>query len=256
MRPAWLLALVAVSLALPPSAFAGVDRAKVAAAEQAANQIVRLARDSAKTGKPPRESTPEVKALLDKAFDTSATSATGVEFSDLPRINQWMAIGDRVGLIYMLAGTGTNNLMQAATNPKTAKLIPQNIATFEAEYGRFSDFQIALWGYALDAIAAKLATAPAAERENPKFKGGLNQIGGSIAQTIAGVITTFTTEGISDDWRRARLKALNEIAPNVAKAMPAPIRAKLQEITLNVSEKMQDPQVKESVKGLAETFVK
>ena len=45
-----------------------------------------------------------------------------------------MAIGDKVGLVYMLAGTGTNNLIRAATNPKTAKLIPQNIATFE-RYG-------------------------------------------------------------------------------------------------------------------------
>ena len=256
MRPAWLLAFVAVSLALPPSAFAAVDRAKVSAAEQAANQFVRLARDSAKTGKPPRESDPAVKALLDKVFDTTATSTIGVEFSDLPGINRWMAIGDRVGLVYMLAGTGTNNLMQAATNPKTAKLIPVNIAAFEAEYGRFSDFQVALWSYALDAIAAKLATAPAAERDNPKFKGGLNQVGGSIAQTIAGVITTFTTEGISDDWRRARLTLLNEVAPKVAKAIPAPIRTKLQEITLNVSEKMQDPQIKENVKALAETFMK
>ena len=256
MRPAWLLALVAVWLALPPSAVAAVDRAKVAAAEQAANQFVRLARDSAKTGKPPRESDPQVKALLDKVFDTSATSTIDVEFSDLPGINRWMAIGDKVGLVYMLAGTGTNNLIRAATNPKTAKLIPQNIATFETEYGRFSDFQVALWGYALDAIAVKLANAPAAERDNPKFKGGLNQVGGSIAQTIAGVVTTFATDGISDDWRRARLTALNEVAPKVAKAMPAPIRMKRQESTLNVSGKMQDPQIKESVKALAETFVK
>ena len=147
MRPALLVALVALPLILPQPASAGVNRAKVIAAEQAANEFVRLARNSAKTGKPPRESDPAVKALLDTAFDTSATSTLGVEFSDLPRINQWMAIGDKVGLVYMLAGTGTNNLFQAATNPKTAKLIPQNIAAFETEYGRFTDFQVALWGY-------------------------------------------------------------------------------------------------------------
>ena len=102
---------------------------------------------------------------------------------------------------------------------------------------------------ALDAIAAKLETAPAAERNNPKFKAGLNQIGGSIAQTIAGVLTTFTTDGITDDWRRARLESLNAVAPKVAKAIPAPIRNKLREIALDVSEKMQDPQIKESVKA-------
>lgn len=256
MRPGLLVALVALPLILAQPASAGVNRAKVIAAEQAVNQFVRLARDSAKTGKPPRESDPAVKALLDAAFDTSATSTIGVEFSDLPRINQWMAIGDKVGLVYMLAGTGTNNLFQAATNPKTAKLIPQNIAAFETEYGRFTDFQVALWGYALDAVAAKLETAPAAERNSPKFKAGLNQIGGSIAQTIAGVLTTFTTDGITDDWRRARLGSLNAVAPKVAKAIPAPIRTKLHEIALDVSEKMQDPQIKESVKGVAETFVK
>ncbi len=87
-------------------------------------------------------------------------------------------------------------------------------------------------------------------------RAGSIQIGGSIAQTIAGVLTTFTTEGISDDWRRARLTPLNEVAPKVAKGDPRPDPNQAAEITLNVSEKMQDPQIKESVKALAETFVK
>lgn len=256
MRPVLSLVLMAILLTLPHPASAALDRTKIAAAEKAANDFTRLARDSFKSGKPPRESDPAVKSLLDVAFDTAVAPPANVEFSDLPRINQWMAIGDRIGLVYMLAGTGTNNLGQAATNPKTSKLIPQNIAAFQTEYGRFTDFQIALWSLGLDAIVAKIDSASEAERKNPKFLGGYVQISNSIAQTIAGVIATFPTQGITNDWRRARLGPLNEIAPKAQKALPMPIRQKLRELALEVSEKTENPEIKESVKALGDNLAK
>ncbi len=256
MRAVLTIVLSAILLAVPVEASAALDRAKIVAAEKAAGEFARLARDSFKTGKPPRESDPAVKALLDTAFDTSAGSAATVDFSDLPRINQWMANGDKVGLVYMLAGTGTNNLAQAATNPKTSKLIPQNIATFQTEYGRFTDFQIALWSLVLDAIVAKIDAATEAERKNPKFLGGYIQVSNSIAQSIAGVLATFPTEGITDEWRQARLGPLADIAQKAQKALPIPIRVKLKELALEVSDKTENAQIKENLKALGETLTK
>jgi hypothetical protein len=253
MRVALSIALMALLLALPQQASAALDRTKIAAAEKAANEFARLARDSYKTGKPPRETDPAAKALLDTAFDTAAGPA---EFSDLPRINQWMANGDKIGLVYMLAGTGTSNLAQAATNTKTAKLIPENIASFQTEYGRFTDFQIALWSLALDAIIARVEKAPEAERKNPKFLGGFVQISNSVAQSLAGALETFTIDGITDEWRRARLTQLNEIAPKAAKVIPAPIREKLREFAIDVSNKTENAEIKESVKAFGDGLMK
>lgn len=247
------IAVVAAMIVSISAAPAAMDQKKLAAAQKAAADFVKLAGNSAKTGKPPRESDPKAKALLDIVLDTSAI--TTPEFSDIPRITQWLANADRVGLVYMMAGTGTNNLA-AATNPKIADRIAKNIAEFQDEYGRFVDFQVALSGFTLDAVRAKIDSAPEKERGNPKFQAGFMQVGGGIAQTIAGALSTFTAEGITEDWRRARLGPLNAIAPKVAETLPKEMREKLAEMTREVSDQITDPQIKESVKAIADTLAK
>lgn len=254
MRPAPLaVALAAILILTGSAAYAAMDQKKMAAAQRAAADFVKLSGNSAKTGKPPRESDPKAKALLDTVLDTSAI--TSPEFSDIPRITQWLANADRVGLVYMLAGTGTNNLA-AATNPKIADRIARNIAEFQDEYGRFVDFQVVLSGFTLDAVRAKMESAPEKERKAPKFQAGFMQVAGGIAQTVAGTLSNFTAEGITDDWRRSRLAPLNAIAPKVAETLPKDMREKLAEMTREIAEQIADPQIKESVKAMADTFVK
>lgn len=254
MRPALSASLIAAAVVLAASpAPAAMDQKRLAAAQKAAADFVKLAGNSARTGKPPRESDPKVKALLDIVLDTGAV--TTPEFSDLPAITRWLANADRVGLVYMLAGTGTNNLA-AATNPKIADRIGKNIAEFQDEYGRFVDFQVALSGFTLDAIRAKIDSAPEKERRNPKFQAGFVQVTGGIAQTIAGAVSTFSSEGISDEWRRARLAPLNMIAPKVAEIMPKDMRDKLSEMTREIADQLADPQIKDDVKAIAETLAK
>jgi hypothetical protein len=242
----------ALMLALAP-AQAAMDQTKIAAAQKAAADFAKLAGNSAKTGKPPRETDPKVKALLDVVLDTSAMTAP--EFSDIPRITQWLANADRVGLVYMMAGTGTSNLA-AATNPKIADRIQRNIVEFQSEYGRFVDFQVALSSFTLDAIRAKMDSAPEKERTDPKFQAGLLQVAGGIAQTLAGTLSTFTAEGITDEWRRARLGPLSAIAPKVAETAPKEIREKLAEMAREIGKQIADPQIGESVKTLADTVAK
>jgi hypothetical protein len=254
MRPILPIVTLAAALFLTTApAGAEMDQNKVAAAQKAAGDFVKLARNAAKTGKPPRESDPAVKALLDTVLDTSAMRSP--EFSDIPRITQWLANADKVGLVYMMAGTGSNNLA-AARNPKIADRIGRNIAEFQDEYGRFVDFQLALSGFTVDAIRAKLDQASEKERKNPKFQGGFVQAASGITQTIAGTLSAFTTEGISDDWRRARLMSLNAIAPKLAETLPKPMRDKLGEFTREIGEQVSDPHIKDGVKALAETLTK
>jgi hypothetical protein len=254
MHPALPLASIAAALVMAVSAAsAAMDQQKLAGAQKAAAAFVKLAGNSARTGKPPREADPKVNALLDTVFDTSAI--TTPEFSDIPRITQWLANADRVGTVYMLAGTGTNNLA-AAANPKVGERIGKNIAEFQTEYGRFVDFQVALSGFTLDAVRAKMDSAPEKERKNPKFQAGFMQVTGGIAQTFLGTLSTFAGEGITDDWRRARLVPLNAIAPKMAETLPAPMREKLGEMTREIGDQMSDPQIKDSVKAIADAIVK
>lgn len=246
------VSLAVLILALAP-AQAAMDQKKIVAAQKAAADFVKLAGNSARTGKPPRETDPKVKALLDIVLDTSAMTAP--EFSDIPRITQWLVNADRVGLVYMMAGTGTNNLA-SATNPKIADRIQKNIAEYQTEYGRFVDFQVALSSFTLDAIRAKMDSAPEKERKDPKFQAGFLQVAGGIAQTLAGTLSTFTTEGITDEWRRARLVPLSAIAPKVAETAPKDVREQLAGMTREISEQIADPQIKDSVKAIADTVGK
>jgi hypothetical protein len=254
MRPARYAVSTAAALIMTAGiAMAAMDQQKITAAQKAAAEFVKLAGNTAKTGKPPRNSDPKIKALLDTVLDTSAMTAP--EFSDIPRITQWLSTADRVGLVYMLAGTGTNNLA-AAANPKIADRIGKNIAEFQDEYGRFVDFQVALSGFTLDAIRAKMDSAPETERKAPKFQAGFMQVASGIAQTIAGTLSTFTAEGITDDWRRARLAPLTAIAPKAAETLPKTMREKLGEMTREISEQITDPQIKDGVKSIADTLMK
>jgi hypothetical protein len=245
-----LVAALFVSVA---PANAEIDQQKIAAAQKAAADFVKLAGNSARTGKPPRESDPAVKALLDTVLDTSAMSSP--EFSDIPRITQWLANADKVGIVYMMAGTGTRNLA-AASNPKIADRIGKNIAEFQDEYGRFVDFQLALSGFTLDAVRAKMASASEKERKDPKFRGGFMQASSGIVQTVAGTLSTFTAEGITDDWRRARLAPLNAIAPKMAETLPKEMREKLAEMTRDIAGQLKEDDVKGSVNAFADTLVK
>lgn len=242
----------ALTLSVVPAS-ADIDQKKIAAAQKAAADFVKLAGNSAKTGKPPRESEPSVRALLDTVLDTSAM--TSPEFSDIPKITQWLANADKVGLVYMMAGTGTNNLANAS-NPKIADRIGKNIAEFQDEYGRFVDFQLALSGFTLDAVRGKMASASDKERKDPKFRGGFMQASSGIVQTVAGTLSTFTAEGITDDWRRARMAPLNAIAPKIAETLPKEMRDKLAEMTREIGEQVKDPQIRDSMTAFADSIVK
>jgi hypothetical protein len=254
MRPALPLVWIAAALALTSApALGAMDQSKIAAAQKAAAAFVKLSGNSARTGKPPRDTDPKVKDLLDTVLDTSAM--TTPEFSDIPRITQWLANADRVGIVYMLAGTGTNNLA-AAANPKVADRIGKNIAEFQTEYGRFVDFQLALSGFTLDAVRAKMDQASEKERKDPKFQAGFIQVASGMAQTYLGALSNFAADGITDDWRRARLAPLNALAPKIAETLPGDMREKLGEMTREIADHLTDPKLKDDVKAMGDTIAK
>jgi hypothetical protein len=74
-------------------------------------------------------------------------------------------------------------------------------------------------------------------------------------QTVAGTLSTFATEGITDDWRRARIAPLNALAPKIAGTLPKEMRNKLSEMTREIGDQISDQQVKDSVKVFADSLM-
>lgn len=250
-----LLAVVAlVSMLAGGPAAAAIDSARVSEARKAAAAFLALAKNSHRTGQVPRQSDPAVKALIDKTLDTAAIDK-GVAFGDIPRIEEWMAAGQKVAVVYLLAGTGAADLAKLSTDQKTLQRINRNIAEFQTEYGRYTDFQVAMAGAMLDAVQSRLDAASPKERDDPKTKSGLAGISARVTQTLIGVVSTFLTDGISDEWRRARSERLTGIASRT-KILSAADAGKLRATAMSVHDAMKDAAVKASMKSFADALAR
>ena len=65
-----IVSLFSLALSMVVAA-AALDAGKIAAISKAAKSFVALAKNSASTGRPPRQSDPAIKQLLDTVFDTT-----------------------------------------------------------------------------------------------------------------------------------------------------------------------------------------
>src|SRR5262245_25902067 len=149
-----LVAAIALACIVTAGPAAAVDSARVNEVKKAATAFQALAKNSHVTGQAPRQSDPGVKALLDKVLDTSAVDQ-GMTFSDIPRIEEWMAAAQKVIVVYLLAGTGATDIRKLTTSQQNLQRINRNIADFQSEYGRCADFQIAMAGAMLDGTQSR-----------------------------------------------------------------------------------------------------
>ena len=192
------------------SGFGGNADIKSAAqkATTAADAFAGLAKGSATSGTVPRQSDPAASPLLDAVFNVdSLRSAPNLGEADLGSLSDWGAAGNKVGLIYLLAGSGTADPSQASNDPKVGAQTDRNTALYATELGRYIDAELALEG----AIAQIVATDTA--------RSGVDQVRSGLASVITGAITTFPVEGIDPTWRQARLASLQATAPMAAKLL-------------------------------------
>lgn len=244
----------ALSLALiaPATSAFALEAAKVAAIAKAADRFAELAKDSHNTGKPPRQTDPAVKPLLDLVFDTTEIErGKPVPMTQLNTLNGWNMAAIKVGLIYMLAGTGTTDIAALGNDPKAGDKVNSNTAEFSPELGRYFDAQLRLQGAIIDTVHGFLPTASKAQLENPNFKTGIGQIRGGVAQTINGLVGTFAVDGVTDEWRRGRIAVVNSIAPKVAKFLLPEEARVVRETALEIARQMQDQRVKDGLAAFA-----
>jgi len=105
----------------------------------------------------------------------------------------------------------------------------------------------------MDVVSGILTAASQSDLDRPNFKDGIAQIRAGTTQSINGVITTLTTDGVAD-WRRERLAVLLTVAPKIAKLLIPEQLLLLRQSTAEVAGQMTDPVVKSQLSSIVETF--
>jgi hypothetical protein len=243
------VAALVATFALP--AAAQVERGKLTIARNAADSFVTLAKGSATSGEAPRLNEPAVRQLLDAVFDTSdVETARTVPFDELSALSERMLTGVKVGVVYMLAGTGATDLSQLGGQDAGDK-VNGNVVRFAPEMGRFFDFQMRIQGAVVEAVLTRLATAKPEDLARPNFKSGLADIRDGSTRSVSGVIETLAVNGLTETWRRERLPALAAIAPRLARFLDAQQKSDLRQVALACAAVMDDAQVKAGLQAIA-----
>ena len=253
-RQSWL-AVTALLILLSGCSRPSELDTKVKATTAAADQFVALAKDSAATGEAPRESDPAAKPLLDLVLDTSSLQNGPVQpMSELEALNDWNLDVVKVGLVYILAGTGLTDIAALPNTPDVIAKINANTIKYAPEMGRYIDAQLRLQAALIDTISSYMATASPSDLDQAHFKSGLAQVRSGVTGTINGAITTLPNEGLTDEWRRGRLAALTAMGSRAAKfLLPEDLKA-LHDTATEVAGQMSDPVVKSGLTSLAATL--
>lgn len=253
MRRSIFAALLALLLSTT-GAYA-LDQAKVAAVTKAADAFVALATGSEKSGQVPRQTDAAAKSLLDTVLDTTVLERGGVQpMSELNNVNAWNLSVLKIGLVYMLAGTGAKEIGALPQTPEAMAKVDGNTVTFAPEVGRYLDAQLKLQIAIIDTVQTFIRTASQAQLNNDNVKGGIAKIRSGTAQTISGAVSTMQLAAQTDDWRRSRLQVLEAMAPKAAKFLAAEEAQGLRATFAEAAGAMSAPDVKTRMQKLAEIF--
>ena len=256
MRRALSIPVILLALLAGYGTAQALDAAKAEAMTKASEQFVALAKDSHTTGKPPRQTDAAAKPLMDRVFDLSEVqkSSSTFKMADLGNLNAWNMAVLKIGLVYILSGTGADDLSKLTVTDEVVKRIDQNAVDFAPEMGRYFDAQVWIQIGIMDVLNGYLPTASQAQLNQPNFKAGLEQVRAGAAQTLNGFVTSFPNAGLSDAWRRERIAVLTAAAPRAAKFLLPEQAAELRESTIKVADGMKDPAVKTGLTAFADTL--
>lgn len=252
-----LFALLSIGLAVGAgAAWAGsLPAGKIAAVDKAAAGFAAMAKGSAESGKPPRQSDPAVKALLDTVFDTQGLAALApIAFADIEGLNDWSLKINDVGAVYVFAGTGISDPAQIANVTEAmTRRVGQNRIDFSPEMGRYLDASLQVTQALVLSVMAEMEAKPETFK-NAQVQQGLAEIRGRVKQSLSGVLAWFLTPGLDPAWMRGRLPVLAAIAPVAAKFLQADDRRELSRTAQQVAGAVSDAAVKQGLTQFAKTI--
>jgi hypothetical protein len=233
-------------------AMAKIEPARLGDIRRAVSDFLDLAKDSHTTGRAPRQSDPAVKAMLDAVFDTSDLDGATLAASDVGRALDWFAAGDRIGVVYILAGTGVTEISKLPNDPNIQRRTHRNVAEFAPEFARYLDFEVKLAGAMADATLKRMAGATPDELERPEMKKDVAEVRSTLRDAMTGALTSLAYEGVSDEWRRDRLAVLMEVAPKAAKFLNPEQGRAVRTHALNVVGYVRNTFVQDTLRAFAE----
>ena len=216
------------------------------AAAMAADSFAALASNSVTGGAVPRQTDPMAGPLLDTVLNVDILKTKGnLGRVDLPSLLVWLGAVDKVGAVYVLAGTGATDPSPSASGPTVAAQADRNTALYSPELGRSTDAILSLSGamaVALQSSVADIATTDAG-------RSGLDQVRVGIAEAISEAILTFPVPGIDSGWRQARMTTLLAVAPEVAPLLEADQCMALRGVADQTSQRLGDPPVAQGLQS-------
>jgi len=232
------------------TAQARIDDAHLDDVKKATSAFLSLAKDSAISGRPPRQSEPAARALLERVFDLARIEGATLAVSDIPKASEWFAAGDRVGTVYMLAGTGMRDIGQLPATPAGQQQTHRNVVDFAPEFARYVDFQVTLAGIMADAALKRMDEGrldDATQRE-------IDDVRATLIETLLGDLSTLTYDGLSDEWRHQRLAVMQPTVRRTIRLLDADQAQRLRQHALTVTTLVRDKSVQEVITALADAI--
>jgi hypothetical protein len=230
---------------------ARIEPAQLDEIKSAATEFLSLAKESPANGRPPRQSEPTIAGLLDKIFDLSPIEGSTLTFADVGKANEWFAVGDRVGTVYILAGTGATDINKLPADPAIQRRTHRNVVEFSPEFARYLDFQVKLAATMMDAELSRSAKA-ADTLQQAEVKREMDEVRTTLTESMTGDLTTLAYDGVTDDWRHARLTVLMQVAPRAATFLTPDQTRALRDHALTVMTFVRDKAVQESLRTFAD----
>ncbi len=227
---------------------AKLDAARTDAIARAAEAFLAASRNSHITGKPPRQIDPSVDSALATVLGASDLAAEPLMTDEIDKALDWLKTADRIGAVYILAGTGFDDIANVPAADTIRKRIRGNVTAFADEFGRYADFQMIL----LAAIAnaqARAATIPATGKTNVQAR--TDEIRALLSQAMKGNLIALVYDGHDDRWRMARLTALGRTAPVAAKFLTKDDAQAVRDLALQTVDYFKDATVRAKVREVA-----
>ena len=137
---------------------ARLDPQRMREIDEAYDAFMARATEAYQSGDPPRQS--ECASTRSSRRSSTCSGCHGKHRRQRHRrAIRWFNSGDTVGAVYLLAGTGVNDIAQLPQDDAMQKKLRENVVKFFGEYGRYLDFQITL--------LAAIANAQASTNRRP-----------------------------------------------------------------------------------------
>jgi hypothetical protein len=223
-----------------------LDAERTTAIDDAIETFLASSRTSHRTGTVPRQSDPAIDKTLSVIFGASDLAAEPLAPAEIDKALAWLKGADRVGAIYLLAGTGYDDFAKVPPSAALQRRLRGNVVAFADEFGRYADFQMVL----LAAVANAQMRAASGGRSGA-MQASADEIREQLAQAFRSNLIALVYDGHNDGWRMARLTALGRAAPVAAKFLSKEDASAVRGLALQTVDYFKDVTVRARVRDVA-----